>query len=169
MISDHDRLLKIDECEQLMANTFMIYKPTWQLITKALSWSMEKTSAEIIVRIGICRYKQGHAKLKLMKNNWQLIIDVEKCEDCNNCFLACKDEHVDNEWPGYSLPQPLHGHRWMNIMRKERGQFPMIDVAYLPIPCMHCDRAPCIEAAKGGAVYKRDDGIVIIDPEKARG
>jgi len=102
-------------------------------------------------------------------NNWQLIIDVEKCEDCNNCFLACKDEHVDNEWPGYSLPQPLHGHRWMNIMRKERGQYPMIDVAYLPIPCMHCDRAPCIEAAKGGAVYKRDDGIVIIDPEKARG
>ena len=98
--------------------------------------------------------------------NWQLIIDVEKCEDCNNCFLACKDEHVDNDWPGYSLPQPLHGHRWMNIMRKERGQFPMIDVAYLPIPCMHCDRAPCIEAAKGGAVYKRDDGIVIIDPER---
>ena len=45
----------------------------------------------------------------------------------------------------------------------------MIDVAYLPIPCMHCDRAPCIEAAKGGAVYKRDDGIVIIDPEKAKG
>ena len=102
-------------------------------------------------------------------NNWQLIIDVEKCEDCNNCFLACKDEHVGNDWPGYSLPQPLHGHRWMNIMRKERGQFPMIDVAYLPIPCMHCDRAPCIEAAKGGAVYKRDDGIVIIDPEKAQG
>lgn len=98
-----------------------------------------------------------------------MIIDVEKCEDCNNCFLACKDEHVGNDWKGYSLSQPLHGHRWMNIMRKERGQCPMIDVAYLPIPCMHCDRAPCIEAAKGGAAYKREDGIVIIDPEKARG
>jgi Fe-S-cluster-containing dehydrogenase component len=101
--------------------------------------------------------------------DWQLIIDIEKCEDCNNCFLACKDEHVDNDWPGYSAPQPLHGHRWMNIMRKERGQCPMIDVAYLPVPCMHCDRAPCIEAAKGGAVYKRDDGVVIIDPKKAKG
>lgn len=100
---------------------------------------------------------------------WKLIIDIEKCEDCNNCFLACKDEHVDNDWPGYSFPQPPHGHRWINIMRKERGQFPMMDVAYLPIPCMHCDRAPCIEAAKNGAVYKRDDGIVIIDPQKARG
>ncbi|XFO68983.1 hypothetical protein SPSIL_052110 [Sporomusa silvacetica DSM 10669] len=31
---------------------------------------------------------------------WHLIIDVEKCEDCNNCHMACKDEHVGNEWPG---------------------------------------------------------------------
>jgi Fe-S-cluster-containing dehydrogenase component len=57
----------------------------------------------------------------------------------------------------------------MNIMRKERGQFPVIDVAYLPIPCMHCDNAPCIKAAREGAVYERDDGIVLIDPEKAKG
>lgn len=100
---------------------------------------------------------------------WNLIIDVEKCEDCNNCFLACKDEHVDNDWPGYTLSQSLHGQRWINIMRKERGQYPLIDVAYLPIPCMHCDKAPCIKAAKDSAVYKREDGIVIIDPEKAEG
>jgi len=100
---------------------------------------------------------------------WNLIIDVEKCEDCNNCFLACKDEFVDNDFPGYSVSQPRHGHRWMNIMRKERGQHPMVDVGYLPIPCMHCDDAPCIKKAKDGAVYRRDDGIVIIDPEKAKG
>jgi len=100
---------------------------------------------------------------------WHLIIDVEKCEDCNNCFLACKDEHVDNDWPGYTSPQPLHGHRWINILRKERGQFPLIDVAYLPVPCMHCDNAPCIKASKNGAVIKREDGIVLIDQERARG
>jgi Fe-S-cluster-containing dehydrogenase component len=100
---------------------------------------------------------------------WNLIIDVEKCEDCNNCFLSCKDEHVDNNFLGYSLSQPRHGHRWVNIMRTERGQFPQIDVAYLPIFCMHCDNAPCIKAAQNGAVYKRNDGIVIIDPVKAQG
>jgi len=100
---------------------------------------------------------------------WNLIIDIEKCEDCNNCFLSCKDEHVDNAFQGYSAPQVKHGHRWVNIMRKERGQFPQIDVAYLPVFCMHCDNAPCIKAAKDGAVYKRDDGIVIIDPVKAQG
>jgi Fe-S-cluster-containing dehydrogenase component len=100
---------------------------------------------------------------------WHLIIDVAKCENCNNCFLACKDEHCGNEWPGYAAGQPLHDHRWMNILRRERGEFPVMDVAYLPKPCMHCDKAPCIEAARNGAVYKRPDGIVIIDPERAKG
>lgn len=102
-------------------------------------------------------------------NKWNLIIDIEKCEDCNNCFLACKDEHVENDWPGVTDSQPAHGHRWMNIMRKERGQYPLIDVAYRPTPCMHCDDAPCIKASGAKAVYKRDDGIVLIDPEKAKG
>lgn len=99
---------------------------------------------------------------------WHLIVDVEKCEDCNNCFLACKDEHVDNDWPGYTLVQPLHGQRWINIMRKERGQYPLIDVAYRPTPCMQCNDAPCIKASKG-AITKRPDGVVLIDPQKAKG
>jgi Fe-S-cluster-containing dehydrogenase component len=104
-----------------------------------------------------------------LKKKWSLIIDVEKCEDCNNCFLACKDEFVDNDFPKYSKAQPRHGHRWINIMRKERGQFPKVDVAYLPVPCMHCDNAPCIRKASDGAIFKRDDGIVVIDPERAEG
>jgi Fe-S-cluster-containing dehydrogenase component len=99
---------------------------------------------------------------------WNFLIDIAECEDCNNCFLACKDEHVDNDFPNYSAPQPRHGHRWMNIMRRTRGSGSLIDVAYRPTPCMHCDLAPCVSNAKG-AVYKREDGIVIIDPVKAKG
>ncbi|MBW2065260.1 MAG: carboxypeptidase regulatory-like domain-containing protein [Deltaproteobacteria bacterium] len=100
---------------------------------------------------------------------WYMIIDVAKCEYCNNCFLACKDEHMDNDWQAYTLAQPRHGHKWMHIKRKERGQYPLIDVTYLPIPCMHCDDAPCVKAARDNAVIKREDGIVIIDPVKAKG
>lgn len=100
--------------------------------------------------------------------SWHLVIDVDLCEDCNNCFLACKDEHVDNDWPGYAAPQPRHGQRWIDILRKERGRYPLVDAVYLPVPCMHCDTAPCI-AAGAGAVRKRDDGIVLIDPARARG
>ena len=99
--------------------------------------------------------------------SWHLIIDVARCHDCNDCFLADKDEFVDNEFPPYSAAQPWHGHRWMHIKRKERGQYPLVQTAYLPMPCMHCDEAPCLTA--DGAVYKREDGLVIIDPVKAKG
>ena len=34
---------------------------------------------------------------------------------------------------------------------------------------MHCENASCIKAAQDGAVYRRPDGIVIIDPVKAKG
>jgi len=97
-----------------------------------------------------------------------MVIDVLKCHDCNNCFMACKDEHVGNSWPGYTDEQPRHGHRWMNIERRERGQYSRNDVAYLPMPCQHCEDAPCV-AAGGGAVYRREDGVVMIDPVKAKG
>jgi Fe-S-cluster-containing dehydrogenase component len=79
------------------------------------------------------------------------------------------DEYVGNEFPGYAAPMPKHGHRWIDILQKERGQVPMIDVAYMPTMCNHCDAAPCVAAARDGAIAKRADGIVIIDPVKARG
>ncbi len=99
---------------------------------------------------------------------WYLVIDVRWCHDCNNCFMSCKDEFVDNEWPGYTNAQPRHGHRWMNIERRERGRYSRNDYVYLPMPCQHCENAPCIEAGKG-AVTRREDGIVMIDMEKAKG
>lgn len=100
---------------------------------------------------------------------WNVIIDVAECTNCNLCTLATQDEYVGNDWPGVAAPMPRHGHRWIDIRRKERGQPPQVDVAYMPTMCQHCDDAPCIQAATGGAVVKRDDGIVIIDPVKAKG
>jgi Fe-S-cluster-containing dehydrogenase component len=99
---------------------------------------------------------------------WNLIIDVAECTNCQLCTLSAMDEYVGNDWPGVAAPMPRHGHHWINILQRERGQATMIDIAYVPTMCNHCDNAPCI--AKGaGAVRKRDDGIVIIDPVKAKG
>ncbi|MCZ6448230.1 MAG: carboxypeptidase regulatory-like domain-containing protein [Alphaproteobacteria bacterium] len=100
---------------------------------------------------------------------WNLIIDVAECTNCNLCTLATQDEYVGNQWPGVAAEMPKHGHRWIDIKRRERGQPPLVDVAYLPVMCQHCDDAPCIKAAENNAVTKRDDGIVIIDPEKSVG
>jgi Fe-S-cluster-containing dehydrogenase component len=100
---------------------------------------------------------------------WGMVIDITKCNACYSCFIACKDEYWDNDYPPYSTAQPRHGQFWMNLVKKEGGTYPHIRVSYMPIPCMQCDAAPCAKAAKNGAVYKRPDGIVIIDPEKAVG
>ena len=99
---------------------------------------------------------------------WNLVVDVALCENCNNCALATKDEHIGNDFPGYAAPQPRHGHHWIEIKRRVRGADPMVDVAYLPTTCNHCDAAPCVAAAGGEAIFKRPDGIVIIDPQKAK-
>ena len=96
-------------------------------------------------------------------------IDVAECTNCQLCALSAMDEYVDNDWPGYSAPMPKHGHNWINILQTERGGFGFRDIAYLPTMCNHCDDAPCIAAAKDGAITKRDDGIVLIDPVKAKG
>ncbi|MGA9895682.1 MAG: 4Fe-4S dicluster domain-containing protein [Xanthobacteraceae bacterium] len=100
---------------------------------------------------------------------WNLIIDVAECTNCNLCTLAAMDEYIGNEWRGYSAPMPKHGHKWINILQKERGQVPMIDIAYVPTMCNHCDDAPCMKAAPKGAIKKRGDGIVLIDPKRAKG
>jgi Fe-S-cluster-containing dehydrogenase component len=102
-------------------------------------------------------------------NKWNLIVDVAECTNCSLCTLAVQDEHVGNEFPGYAAEMPKHGHHWIEIERRERGQGTMVDVAYVPTMCQHCDDAPCVAAARDGGAYKRPDGIVIIDPEKSKG
>ena len=97
------------------------------------------------------------------------LIHADKCVGCHACQIGCKDEHCGNCWMPYAQEQPESGQFWMKVDQKERGQRPQVKVSYIPTPCQHCENAPCIAAARDGAVYRRDDGLVIIDPEKAKG
>lgn len=103
-----------------------------------------------------------------MTLKWNLIIDVARCENCNNCVIAAKDEYVGNDHPGYSKALAKDSADIIAIDRNVRGSTPVLDTSYLVRMCNHCDNAPCIKAG-GDAVTKRDDGIVIIDPIKAKG
>ena len=98
-----------------------------------------------------------------------MVIDINKCNGCYNCFLACKDEYTGNDYPGYSLAQSNEGKPWMKMTEKEMGICPKVKVEYIPQPCLHCGDAPCVNKAVDGEVYRRLDGIVLIDPEKSAG
>ena len=83
--------------------------------------------------------------------------------------MACRDEHCGHA-SKLSAPQPHEGQRWIDVREWERGDDNrLIKTASVPTPCSHCIDPACQKAAKSGAVYIRDDGIVIIDPKKAVG
>lgn len=98
-----------------------------------------------------------------------MVIDVNTCVGCYNCFLTCRDEYAGNEYPGYSAAQPMSGMNWMKVNEIERGQYPHVKVDHVPVTCAHCDEAVCVALDQTGAIYRRPDGIVLIDPEKAKG
>ncbi len=97
------------------------------------------------------------------------VIDLSICNGCYCCQIGCKDEHVANDWSPYAKPQPDTGQFWIGITELVRGQVPKVKVTYIPRLCHHCDEAPCMADCKPEAIYKRDDGLVIIDPEKCTG
>jgi Fe-S-cluster-containing dehydrogenase component len=104
-----------------------------------------------------------------MAKKWNMVIDVAECTNCNLCTLATMDEYIGNDWSPYAAPMPKHGHRWIDILQKERGSVPFVDIAYVPTMCNHCADAPCVKAATNGEITQRDDGIVLIDPAKTKG
>ncbi|CAL8480763.1 4Fe-4S dicluster domain-containing protein [Caballeronia sp. S22] len=101
-------------------------------------------------------------------SKWNLVIKVGHCENCNNCVIAARDEHVGNDFPGYTAPASADADSPIRILRRVQGDSHMVRTTYLPVMCNHCDEAPCMQVG-GDAIRKRTDGIVIIDPEKARG
>jgi tetrathionate reductase subunit B len=98
------------------------------------------------------------------------VIDIKKCNGCHSCQIVCKDEHVGNDWSPIAKPQPDAGQFWIELTERVRGTVPKVKVAYRPHLCMHCDDAPCMKACPvEGALYKREDGLVIIDSVKCSG
>jgi len=99
-----------------------------------------------------------------------LVIDLNICNGCYNCQVACKDEHVANDWSPIAKPQPDSGQFWMRLDEHICGSVPHVRMHYVAHPCNHCDEAPCIASCPiEGALYKRDDGLVIIDTDKCTG
>src|SRR5512147_1023658 len=97
------------------------------------------------------------------------VFDTSICNGCYSCQIACKDEHCGNDWTPYAKPQPDTGQFWMKVSEYLRGSVPKAKMAYIPMPCQHCAEAPCMKACTVGAIVRRDDGLITIDPKKCTG
>jgi len=96
-------------------------------------------------------------------------IDLDICNGCYCCQVACKDEHCGQDWLPYAKAQPETGQYWVGLTELIRGQVPKVKITYLVKLCQQCSKALCVDACAVGAIYRREDGMVIIDPEKCTG
>ena len=90
---------------------------------------------------------------------YTLLIDYKLCFDCKACEVACKQEN--------DLPV---GPKWIHVVTvgpKKVGDKLVVD--FIPMTCVHCAKAPCIDACPTDAITNRQDGIVIIDPALCNG
>lgn len=97
------------------------------------------------------------------------VIDVSKCNGCYNCQIACKDEHVGNDWTPYAKPQPDTGQFWVKVHEEVHGSVPKVKMSYVAKMCMHCENAPCMDNCQENSIYRREDGLVVINAEECSG
>jgi len=98
-----------------------------------------------------------------------IAINTENCMACYNCVMACKDEHCGFATK-VSAPQPHEGQFWIDIQSRERGDDNRkVKTVNIPVICGSFDNPSFRRAIEDGAMVRRDDGIVYIDPEKAKG
>ena len=88
-----------------------------------------------------------------------VLIDLRKCVGCHTCTVACQNEN--------KLPFDM---KWNRVLRMGPvGTYPDLKAYSIPVPCMHCKEAPCVEGCPTGASYRTKEGIVLVDENKCVG
>ena len=89
---------------------------------------------------------------------WGMAIDIDRCDGCNACVVACRTE---NNVPTAGPEQAENGRaiEWIRVERHVEGEFPNVRVRFVPVMCVHCDEAPCVKVCPVSATYETPDGL----------
>lgn len=104
------------------------------------------------------------------KARWGMAIDLDLCTACGACAVACRSENnvplTEHGEPGAAGEHAGAAHdtsgtaiAWMELLERASGT-PGAPPETLPLPCMHCEDAPCVKVCPTNATYVNEEGIV---------